>query len=161
MSNTDPDRAPLGTVWLAVVCETGEEHLYPQQFPVLKVGTDEWHGIGPDHAWFRAEGYMVHHRETLYTPSDATARFQSLLDAAREVIGAPDGPWIVYDLDTLKSLDPDTVVLTILGQVVTAKHGARRHVPCVVVLADGGQVRAAGRELRRRVPPAAGVEEEP
>lgn len=93
-------------------------------------------------------------------PDRAPAHFQSLLDAAREVVAAPDVPQIVYAIDTLKSLDPDTVVLTSLGQVVTAKHGARRHVPCVVI-ADGGQVRATARELRRRVPPAAGVEEEP
>lgn len=66
--NTDPTATPIGTVWLAVVCETGEEHLYPTPKPVLKVGPNEWHGIEtecPDYGWFRAEDYMVNHRATL------------------------------------------------------------------------------------------------
>lgn len=71
MRNTDPTTAPIGTAWLAVVCETGEEDLYPTPNPVLKVGPNEWHGIEteiPDYGWFRAEDYMVHHRTTL-TPT--------------------------------------------------------------------------------------------
>lgn len=68
MRNTDPTTAPIGTVWLAVVCETGEEDLYPTTNPVLKVGPNEWHGIETeitDCGWFRAEDYMVNHRATL------------------------------------------------------------------------------------------------
>lgn len=64
MRNTDPTTATIGTAWLAVVCETGEEDLYPTPNPVLKVGPNEWHGIETDR-WFRAEDYMIHHRATL------------------------------------------------------------------------------------------------
>lgn len=68
MRNTDPATAPIGTVWLAVVCEPGEEDDYPTTDPVLKVGPNEWHGIDtelPEYGWFRATDSMIHHRATL------------------------------------------------------------------------------------------------
>lgn len=68
MRNTDPTTAPVGTVWLAVVCEHGEEDQYQTPDPVLKVGPNEWHGIeveDTEYGWYKAADSTIHHRATL------------------------------------------------------------------------------------------------